>query len=451
MKTGFWLRNGKGKLAGATVYQDGNGNTVMREVVSPSNPKTQAQMVQRIIMHTVMQAYSKMKEICDHSFEGVKKGQDTMSLFMKENVQKCRAAVAEMQAQGVAFINMYNFSPLSTKNFAANQYLVAMGSLPRVNTQWVEDNTILYPTAQGITTNTYENVIQSLGLKRGDQLTFCIVTEGANNLTEFHFARVILDPTTSDFQPAPLSSPLVDANGKITFPSVRNEGTANFKFTMTPNGLRYQYEDMYSVADDAIAAYVIVSRKMGDTWQRSTTFMSYPGSLPNSASLGACLDAAQGSQNSIYTGADAYLNNAGTGGGAGSAEDSGNSGNAQPNSFAISSASVNNESITVGTPKVVTLGEGEDEMSLDIRVSFSNRGSATAIIVEKNGTQVGTDHELSGNAANFSIAQASAGTYTIKVKKSDNTVSAPGYSITVQAYSAGGGYNPDYGDIGDGN
>lgn len=450
MKTGFWLRNGKGKLAGATVYQDGNGNTVMREIVSPTNPKTQAQMVQRIIMHTVMQAYSKMKEICDHSFEGVKKGQDTMSLFMKENVQKCRAAVAEMQAQGVSFINMFNFSPLGTKNFAANQYLVAMGSLPRVTTQWVEDSTILYPTAQGITTNTYESVIQSLGLKRGDQLTFCIVTEGANNLTEFHFARVILDPTTSDFQPAPLSSPLVDAQGAITFPSVRNEGTANFKFTMTANGLRYQYEDMHSVADDAIAAYVIVSRKLGDTWQRSTTFMSYPGSLPNSASLGECLEAAQGTQNSIYTGADAYLNNAGTGGGASSAEDS-NSGNTQSNSFAISSAAVNNEAITVGTPKVQTLSEGEDEMSLDIRVTFSNKGDASAIIVEKNGAQVGTDHELSGNAANFSIANATVGTYTIKVKKSDNTVSAPGYSVTVQAYSSGGGYDPNYGDIGDGN
>ena len=450
MKTGFWLRNGKGKLAGATVYQDGNGNTVMREVVSPTNPKTQAQMVQRIIMHTVMQAYSKMKEICDHSFEGVKKGQDTMSLFMKENVQKCRAAVAEMQAQGVAFINMYNFSLLGTKQFAANQYLVAMGSLPRVTTQWVEDSTILYPTAQGITTNTYESVIQSLGLKRGDQLTFCIVTEGANNVTEFHFARVILDPTTSDFQPAPLSSPLVDAQGAITFPSVRNEGTANFKFTVTANGLRYQYEDMHSVADDAIAAYVIVSRKMGDTWQRSTTFMSYPGSLPNSASLGECLEAAQGTQSSIYTGADAYLNNAGTGGGASASENS-NSGNAQSNSFAISSAAVNNEAITVGTPKVQTLGEGEDEMSLDIRVTFSNKGDASAIIVEKNGTQVGTDHALSGNAANFSINNATAGTYTLKVKKSDNTVSAPGYSITVQAYSSGGGYDPDFGDIGDGN
>ena len=47
MKTGFWLRGGNGKLAGATVYQDGQGNTVMREVVSPSNPKTRAQMIQR--------------------------------------------------------------------------------------------------------------------------------------------------------------------------------------------------------------------------------------------------------------------------------------------------------------------------------------------------------------------------------------------------------------------
>ena len=48
MKTGFWLKGGKGKLAGATVYQQ-NGETVMREVVSPTNPKTEKQIIQRII------------------------------------------------------------------------------------------------------------------------------------------------------------------------------------------------------------------------------------------------------------------------------------------------------------------------------------------------------------------------------------------------------------------
>ena len=54
-KTGFWLRGSNGKLAGATIYQQ-NGETVMREVVSPTNPKTEKQIIQRIIMHTVMQA-----------------------------------------------------------------------------------------------------------------------------------------------------------------------------------------------------------------------------------------------------------------------------------------------------------------------------------------------------------------------------------------------------------
>ncbi len=73
-KVGFWLKGAKGKLAGSTIYKDGNGDTVMREVVSPANPQTDAQMIQRIIMHTVMSAFSKMKAITDHSFEGVKAG-----------------------------------------------------------------------------------------------------------------------------------------------------------------------------------------------------------------------------------------------------------------------------------------------------------------------------------------------------------------------------------------
>lgn len=56
-KTGFWLKGANGKLAGATIYKQ-NGETVMREVVTTSNPKTTPQLIQRIIMHTVMVAYS---------------------------------------------------------------------------------------------------------------------------------------------------------------------------------------------------------------------------------------------------------------------------------------------------------------------------------------------------------------------------------------------------------
>ena len=98
-KVGFWLKGSTGKLAGTTLYKGANGETIQREIVSPSNPKTIAQNIQRIVMSTVGAAYSVMKAICDHSFEGVKKGQETMSLFMSENIQKCRAAIEEMQPQ----------------------------------------------------------------------------------------------------------------------------------------------------------------------------------------------------------------------------------------------------------------------------------------------------------------------------------------------------------------
>ena len=66
-KVGFWLKGSTGKLAGTTLYKGANGETIQREIVSPSNPKTMAQNIQRIVMSTVGAAYSVMKAICDNS------------------------------------------------------------------------------------------------------------------------------------------------------------------------------------------------------------------------------------------------------------------------------------------------------------------------------------------------------------------------------------------------
>ena len=224
-----FLKGSTGKLAGTTLYKGANGETIQREVVSPSNPKTQAQNIQRIVMSTVGAAYSVMKAICDHSFEGTKKGQETMSLFMSENIQKCRAAIEEMQSQGVAFLNMYSFVPVGMKHaFAPNQYLVAMGSLPRVNTTWIADaeSNILYPTIAALANKTtYGDIINMLNLKRGDQLTFCTVKQGATiQESQFNYARVILDPTDPEtFLPLTLDTAFLDENGYVNKPSVRNE------------------------------------------------------------------------------------------------------------------------------------------------------------------------------------------------------------------------------------
>ena len=442
-KVGFWLKGSTGKLAGTTLYKGANGETIQREIVSPSNPKTVGQNVQRVVMSTVGAAYSLMKAICDHSFEGVRKGQDTMKLFMSENIQKCRAAIEEMQAQGVSFLNMYSFVPVGMKHaFAPNQYLVAMGSLPRVETTYVEDATshILYPTIAALANKTtYGDVISALNLKRGDQLTFCCVKQGSSiQESQFNYARVILDPTDpTSFLPLTLDTPFLDANGKVNMPSVRNEGS--FSFAAVASGLRYWYEDLYTTEEDTVAAYCIVSRKEGDTWKRSTTYIAYPGETANAYNMQECLDLiSNGAQHTIYTGSDQYLNNAGQGGGQAAAEGEQSGGGSQggdtpsTQSFAISTATVNNQSITVGSTKTLYLDEGESTIDLDLRMTFSNVGDATAVGFFKGTEQVGSDHAISGGSVNFTVAAQTTGIYSFKVKKSDNTWEQVGYFISVQ-------------------
>ena len=62
---------------------------------------------------------------------------------------------------------------------------------------------------------------------------------------------------------------------------------------------------------------------MNDKWLRSTAYLTYQ--LAEEYSLGECIEKAQeGSNSQIYAAADAYLNNAGQGGGAGAADAGGN-------------------------------------------------------------------------------------------------------------------------------
>ena len=74
--SGFWLRGARGKLAGS-VLQKGVDGTIIREKVKPSNPNSEGQKIQRMIFGSVAMAYSVLKTICDHSFEGVLYGPES--------------------------------------------------------------------------------------------------------------------------------------------------------------------------------------------------------------------------------------------------------------------------------------------------------------------------------------------------------------------------------------
>ena len=85
-KSFFGLRKGSTK---SLTFQVLNGKQITKDrVYNVKNPQTLAQMQQRALMATAVSAYSNLKAICDHSFEGIEVGSKTMSEFIKLNLAK---------------------------------------------------------------------------------------------------------------------------------------------------------------------------------------------------------------------------------------------------------------------------------------------------------------------------------------------------------------------------
>ncbi|MGF2525787.1 hypothetical protein ACQUW0_25910, partial [Ralstonia pseudosolanacearum] len=250
-----------------------------------------------------------------------------------------------MIGEGVNTYNIINFLPLGYKGYVQNQYQVAMGSLPQIQTLIDEDESIGHSQyVPGITANTYQAVIDALGLQRGDQLTFMIVraaTDANQGLVkDFKYCRVILDPTNADGTQAPLSVPFLDGH-RVNLPSLRNEGDMLFNVDDT-KGL-YFYADSRFV----YGACVIASRQVGDKWLRSTTYISSNES--EEYSLGQCMQMAeQGTK--IYTPNALYLNNAGEG--------AGDAASYEPIPLTVDSATFDSQVMVVGTPTVITAANG---------------------------------------------------------------------------------------------
>lgn len=89
-------------VVGDVVFtrQDGQQVSRVRNRV-PRNPKTNAQLYQRAIMATIMQAYAAGKAIFDHSFQGRQVGSANQQRFMSINTKKLRAAVSADIAYGL--------------------------------------------------------------------------------------------------------------------------------------------------------------------------------------------------------------------------------------------------------------------------------------------------------------------------------------------------------------
>lgn len=288
------LGHARGKV-GSLVFSRSNGQQVVRaraEVIK--NPQTEAQMIQRIILQTAAQAYSRMQPIVDHSFEGIPAGQKSMSYFMKRAISAIRAELAEvgdLDAASPAVV------ALGTNYFAVNGYAIAKGTLPSVIPDVVTNGEAQF-TVSG---NTYADVINTFGLQRGDQLTFCVIEGNDIANCSFKFCRIILDPRETDGSQADLDSDFI-IEGIVNKPNPKNEYNGVY--------VNFSTNQLHVTVDgDVAAAAAIVSRQKADgTWLRSNSSLEVGEGVLIGITVQDALDAFYSGGIDIIS--QRYLNNA---------------------------------------------------------------------------------------------------------------------------------------------
>lgn len=318
-KDNLFLGMARGKV-GDVVFSRLNGVQVTRaRNRSPKNPKSVPQTLQRVIMNTMGKAYSLLQPIANHAFEGYAEGTPCQSRFMSLNIAMLRdlasAVIQDPSEDTIINSQAANFSAKDDSYAMANPYVIADGSLPRINvTMSVDEGIINFPFPQPVNGSfpmSYADVVAALKCQQGDQLTFLMLTHdftqpGTSYVNGFEYARVILMPSdgvmthnfTTDNNPA--------------FPNQRNEGSFNL---LTPvqtdnlwTGLRFRVKPagLVDSARGACAAAVILSREgVGGRWLRSPSRFVINSEL-NTGWLGA----AYASYMTEGSGSGLYLNQA---------------------------------------------------------------------------------------------------------------------------------------------
>lgn len=233
-----WVGAASGRLGESTYYRK-NGKTLARALPSTvTNPRTKAQMLQRIVFAVVAQAASQMKNVVNHSFEAKKYGEESLNYFRSR-------ALADMRAKAINAVNAQTpeaelaFGCFTRKGIATlptNDYLISEGSLTPYNTRgvYISRNKVGYATdfpALMTTTADDEDItfsdkdlLAALGLSLGQQASFCRIQIGApayesdvdgmaQNFGNFRINRLRSNPDQGDEESALIATAEDPANG----------------------------------------------------------------------------------------------------------------------------------------------------------------------------------------------------------------------------------------------
>lgn len=433
-KVGFWLQGATGKLAGSKLQNGVNGTIIADNTRKPKNPKTVNQVLQRVLLNTVSQAYSAMQPLLCHAFEGIAEGAKSMAEFQRLNLAYFRMRAAEVGSDNLG--NYVNFVPVGEKGVRPAAFIISDGKLPAVPATINGE----FKAVMALGANTYQSVIDTYDLQRGDQLTFVVIEESTVNAGQYvaKYARIILDPRNADGSQAPLSSALIE-NNAVNLPNSKNDG--NFGVLEFSNGMVFSMKAGAKVCSVGI----IVSRQNGEDWQRSKCQMTVSEDAigEQGVSLSRAIYRSTHKDTIYIEGANQYLDNAGVSGGQSTDSGSGEAPAEAPvfdNSVSFTangstfSNSVAGGSVAVTAPLTKMVVTGQNLATEMLRVS--NSGSLTMVGTI---TKVGDNLEVA-----FGEGEGTANSMYVVIKKNASLEWVEWFTININA-NAGGGGNPDDG------
>lgn len=133
---------------------------------SPKDAKTRSQVTQRVKMANVIAMYRALKNICNHSFEGLNVGQTSYSAFVKANLTGNKVSLTKEAASFGACV--------------VAPYLISRGSLPSIQVEGTGADAVTNIAVGNLSisgTTTIGQFADALvannaGIEYGDQLTY---------------------------------------------------------------------------------------------------------------------------------------------------------------------------------------------------------------------------------------------------------------------------------------
>lgn len=289
---------------GNVVYRVRGGENIASErPAKVSNPRTVSQQTQRMVMRTVSAAYSQLKGICDHSFEGLTYGAENMAMFMRENINMLKKANGNFNAKSNAYI-------------VANPYIVSKGSLSPIkqSKSWLYNSNDIaafgvelpFTTEEvaELATLTVAQFHAALGYNIGEQLTILVahaipnaggvVIDDATQMPyNFLYARLVCLPAQANelmfTQVAELTNTysinadVVDTDNSLNYAEIlagmgkTSVGVGiGLKVTLTENDVNN------SVSTNPPMTCLVRSAKNSEKWERSTQRMIVGEFVPSS-------------------------------------------------------------------------------------------------------------------------------------------------------------------------